>query len=65
MAESKEELESLFMKVKEESDNVGLKAKFRELRSWHLVLSLHANRWGNNGNSDIVYFGGLQNDCRW
>ena len=41
MAESEEELESLLMKVKEESDNVGLKAKFRELRSWHLVPSLH------------------------
>ena len=65
MAESKEELKSLLIKVKEEGEKIGLKAKFRELRSWHLVLSLHANRWGNNGNSDIVYFGGLQNDCRW
>ena len=24
-----------------------------------------ANRWGNNGNSDKLYFGGLQNHCRW
>ena len=39
MAESKEELESLLMKVKEESEKVCLKLK--KLRSWHLVQSLH------------------------
>ena len=39
MAESEEELKSLLMKVKEESERVGL--KFRKLRSWHLVPSLH------------------------
>ena len=41
MAESKEELKSLLMKVKEESEKVGLKPTFRKLRSWHLVPSLH------------------------
>ena len=41
MAESKEELKNLVMKVKEESENVGLTSTFRELRSWHLVPSLH------------------------
>ena len=41
MAESKEELKSFLMKVKEESEKVGLKLKFRKLRSWHLVPSLH------------------------
>ena len=41
MAESKEELKSLLMKVKEESEKAGLKLKFRKLRSWHLVPSLH------------------------
>ena len=41
MAESEEELKSLLMKVKEESENVGLKLKFRKLRSWHPALSLH------------------------
>ena len=40
-AESEEELESLLMKVKEESEEVGLKLNFRKLRSWHLVPSLH------------------------
>ena len=40
MAES-EELKSLLMKVKEESEKVGLKLTFRKLRSWHLVPSLH------------------------
>ena len=37
MAESEEELKSLLMKVKEESDKVGLKLHIRKLRSWHLV----------------------------
>ena len=41
MAESEEELKSLLMKVKEESENTGLNSTFRKLRSWHLVLSLH------------------------
>ena len=41
MAESEEELKSLLMKVKEESEKVGLKLNFRKLRSWHLVPSLH------------------------
>ena len=41
MAESKEELKSLLMKVKEESENVGLKLTFRKRRSWHPVPSLH------------------------
>ena len=41
MAESKEELKSLLMQVKEESEKVGLSSTFRKLRSWHLVPSLH------------------------
>ena len=41
MAESKEELKSLLMKVKEESEKAGLKLNFRKLRSWHLVPSLN------------------------
>ena len=41
MAESEEELKSLLMKVKEESENVGLTSTFRKLRSWHPVPSLH------------------------
>ena len=41
MAESEEELKSLLLKVKEESEKVGLKSTFRKLRSWHLVPSVH------------------------
>ena len=41
MAESEEELKSLLMKVKEESEKVGLSLTFRKLRSWHLVPSPH------------------------
>ena len=41
VAESKEELKSLLMKVKEESEKVGLKLNIQKLRSWHSVPSLH------------------------
>ena len=41
MAESEEELKSLLMKAKEESEKVGLKLNIQKLRSWHLVPSFH------------------------
>ena len=41
MAESKKELKSLLMKVKEESEKLTYNSTFRKLRSWHLVPSLH------------------------
>ena len=41
MAKSKEELKSLLMRVKEESEKNGLKLSIKKLRSWHLVPSLH------------------------
>ena len=41
MVESEEELKSLLMNMKEESEKVGLKLTFRKRRSWHLVPSLH------------------------
>ena len=41
MAESEEELKSLLMKVKEESEEVGLKFNIQKIKSWHLVPSLH------------------------
>ena len=41
MAESEEELKSLLMKVKEESEKAGLKPNIQKLRSWHLVPSLY------------------------
>ena len=44
MAESKEELKGLLMKVKEESEKVGLKLNIKKLRSWHLVPSLHGKQ---------------------
>ena len=45
MTES-EELKSLLMKVKEESEKVGLNSTFRTLRSWHPVPSLHGKQMG-------------------
>ena len=41
MSESEEELKSLLMKVKEESEKVGLKLNIQKIRSWHVVPSLH------------------------
>ena len=51
MAESEEELKSLLMKVKEESENVGLKLNIQKTK---IMASHHflGNRWGNSGNSD-------------
>ena len=46
MAESKEKLKGLLMKVKEESEKVGLKLNIQKLRSWHLVPSLHGKQMG-------------------
>ena len=45
MAESEEKLKSLLMKVKEESEKVGLKLNIHGIRSHHFM----ANRWGNSG----------------
>ena len=63
-AESKEELKSLLMKVKEESEKVGLKLNTQKTK---IIWSHHfmANRWRNSGNSDRLFWGGLQNHCRW
>ena len=63
MAESEEELKSFSMKVKEESEKNWLKAQYSENED-HGIWSHHfmANRWGN---SVRLYFGGLQNHCRW
>ena len=47
MAEIEEELKSLLMKVKEESENASLKLKYKKLRSWILVPSLHGKYMGN------------------
>ena len=65
MAESEEKLKSLLMKVKEENEKSGLKQHSEN--EDHDILSHHfmANRWGNNGNSERLYFLGLQNHCRW
>ena len=41
MAESEEELKSLLMRVKEESEKAGLKLSIKKLRSWHLIPLLH------------------------
>ena len=63
MVESKE-LKSLLMKVKEESEKVGLKLNIQKTKIMALVPSLHG-KWGNSGNSVRLYFSGLQNHCRW
>ena len=64
MAESEEELKNLLMKVKEKSEKAGLKLNIQKTKITAFGTSLHANRWGNNGNSDRLYFLGVQNHCR-
>ena len=68
MAESEEELKSLLMKVKEESQKVGLKLNIQKTKimaSGPIYFPFMGNRWGNSGNSVRLYFSGLQNHCRW
>ena len=67
MAESEEELKSLLMKVKEESEKAGFKLNQHSENEDHGNWSHHfmANRWGNSGNSVRLYFSGLQNHYRW
>ena len=66
MAESEEELKSLLMRIKEERGKSWLKTQHSENED-HGIRSHHfrTNRWGNNGNSDRLYLGGLQNHYRW
>ena len=66
MAEREEKLKSLLMKVKEESEKACLKLNIQKNKD-HGIWSHHfmANRWENNGKSNRLYFGGLQNHCRW
>ena len=66
MAESEEELKNLLMKVKEESENVGLKLNIQKTK---IMASGPITLWQIDGetveNRDRLYFGGLQNYCRW
>ena len=64
MAESEEELKSLLMKLKEESEKVDLKLNIQKTK---IMASgpFMANRWGNTGNSERLFFSGLQNRYRW
>ena len=66
MAECEEELKSLMLKVKEESEKVGLKLNIQKTK---IMASGPINSWDINGEtveteSDFI-FGGLQNHCRW
>ena len=65
MAESEEGLNSFLMKVKEESEKVGLNSTFRKRRSWHLVPPLHGKQMGKQWKQCQTLFWGLQNHCRW
>ena len=66
MAESEEDLKSLLMKVKEESEKVGLKLNIQKTK---VMASSPITSWEIDGetveNSVRLYFGGLQNHCRW
>ena len=66
MAESKEELKNLLMKVKDESEKAGLKLNIQksEIMASGLITSWQIDE-GKSGNSERLYFLGLQNHCRW
>ena len=64
MAESGEELESLLMRVKEESERADLRLNIRKLRSWHPAHYFMANIKGKDGSRDRFPLLGLQNHCR-
>ena len=64
MAESKEELKSLLMKVKEESEKIGLILNIQKTK---VMASGHITSWqidGETVETVTLYFGGLQNHCR-
>ena len=63
-AEAEEELKSLLMKVKEESEKVGFKLNIQKTK---IMAPGPITSWqiGNSGNSVRLYFWGLQNHCRW
>ena len=65
LVDSDDELKSLLMKVKEETEKVGLKLNIQKTDPGIWSHHFMANRWGNNGNSVRLYFGGLQNHCTW
>ena len=58
MAESEEELNSLLMKVKEESEKVGLKLNIQKTKIMASGPIFMANRWENNGNSERLFICG-------
>ena len=66
MAEQEEKLKSLLMKVKEESQKAGLKLNIQKAK---IMAPDPITSWkidgGNSGNSERLYFEGLQNHCRW
>ena len=66
MAESKEEVKSLLMKVKEESEKVALKLNIQKTK---IMASGPITSWEidgeYSGNNGWLYFSGLQNHCRW
>ena len=66
MVEREEELNNLLMKVKEDSEKVGLNLNIQKIK---IMASGSITSWQidgrNSGNSGRLYFGGLQNHCRW
>ena len=63
MAESEEELQSLLMKVREESEKVGLKLNIQKTKIMAWSNHFMGNRWGKSRNTVRLYFRGLQNHC--
>ena len=66
MAEREEEPKRLMIEMKEESENVGLNLNIQKIKIMASgLIHFLENRWENNGNSERLYFFGLQNHYRW
>ena len=65
VAESEEELKSLLMKVKEESEKVGLKLNIQKMKIMASGTITSCQIDGETVETVTLYFGGLQNHCRW
>ena len=65
MADGKEELKNLLMKVKEESEKAGLKLNIQKMKTMASGPIISWQIDGETMESERLYFPGLQNHCRW
>ena len=65
MAESEEEIKEPLDESERESEKLALKLNIQKTKIMTWSHHFMANRWGNNGNNERLYYFGFQNHCRW